>query len=251
MEKVIFNNSRNLNIVGNLFQIDSEAIIILSHGFTSNKDSKGRFPKLAEVLNKSGFSVLTFDFSGCGESDNDKLCVSKEVDDLYCAIKYVKSKGYKKIGLYGHSLGTLITLKCFTTDIQAIALSGALTDAMKYNWEEHFSKDQINELNEKGYITEYINEESRKKVIIDKQILLDFELINQKELLKNVTCPVLIIHGNNDEEEKLLYERSKKAMTLLSKESKLEIIDGANHSFMNHLDILINLVNDWFIKYIK
>ena len=250
MERVIFNNSEKLTLVGNLYPAVSESIIIMCHGFTSNKYSKGRFERLAKAFNKSGFSALAFDFRGCGESDDDSLTVDKEVDDLRSAIDFAKSKGYKKIALYGHSLGTLICLKCYTPEIITMVLSGALTDSMHYNWDEVFTKEQMQELKEKGYITESIPNEDREKIIIDKQMLIDFESINQRELLKNVTCPVLIIHGNNEEEEILLCERSKRAMPLLSEDSKLEIIDGANHSFLEYYDILINLANDWFVKYL-
>ncbi len=113
---------------------------------------------------------------------------------------------------------------------------------------ESFTKEQMQELEEKGYLTEYTPKEVRKKIVVDKRILKGFELINQKELLKDVNCLVLIIHGNNDEEERLLYERSKAAMTLLSSDSKLEVIDGANHSFLEHFDIIVGLTTDWFAK---
>lgn len=250
MERVAFRNSRNLNLVGHLYPSTSESIIIMCHGFMSNKHSKGRFERLATAFNKSGYSTLLFDFSGCGESDDDILTVEKEVDDLKSAIQFVKSKGYKKIALYGHSLGTLICLKNYTPEIITMVLSGALTDSMKYNWYEFFTKEQMEELEEKGYLTQYTPQEFRKKTIIDERILKDFELINQKELLKDVNCPVLIIHGNNDEEEKLLYERSKAAIGLLSKDSKLEVIDGADHSFLEHFHILIKLTTEWFTKHL-
>jgi pimeloyl-ACP methyl ester carboxylesterase len=131
-----------------------------------------------------------------------------------------------------------------------MVLSGALTDSMKYNWSEIFTKEQMKELEEKGYLTEYTSLEVRKEIVIDKRILEDFELINQRKLLEDVNCPVLIIHGNNDEEEKLLYERSKAAMTLLSSDSKLVVIDGANHSFLEYFHIVVKLTTEWFIKYL-
>lgn len=250
MEQVTFTNSRNLKLVGNLYATNSESIVIFAHGFLSDKNSRGRFPRLAKALNESGYNVLTFDFSGCGESDDDTLSVSNRIDDLNSAIKFVKAKGYTKVGLYGHSLGTLICLKCYNHDIETIVLSGALTDSMKYDWNDVFTKEQIKELNEKGYLTEYYPKEVRKKILVHKQILMDFDLINQKELLKNVNCPVLIIHGDNEEEEILLCERSKKAMTLLSSDSKLEIIHGATHSFFEHYETLIDLTRDWFLNHL-
>ena len=251
MEPITFTNSKKLTLVGNLYPSVTDSIIIMCHGFMSNKYSRGRFERLIKAFNKSGFSALAFDFRGCGESDDDTLTIDKEVDDLKTAIEFAKLKGYKKIALYGHSLGTLICLKCYTPEIITMVLSGALTDSMHYNWDEFFTKEQMQELREKGYATEYTPNEVRGKIIIDKQMLIDFESINQKKLLKNVICPVLIIHGNNEEEEILLCERSKRAMSLLSDESKLEIIDGANHSFLEHYDILIGLANDWFIKHFR
>jgi pimeloyl-ACP methyl ester carboxylesterase len=250
VERVTFTNSKNLTLVGNLYPSVSDSIIIMCHGFISNKYSKGRFERLTEAFNKSSFSALAFDFRGCGESDDDSLTVDKEVEDLKAAIEFAKSKGYKKIALYGHSLGTLICLKCYTPEIITMVLSGALTDSMHYNWNNVFTKEQMQELKEEGYITEPTPKDVREKIIIDKQMLIDFELIDQKELLKDIDCPVLIIHGNNEEEEILLCERSKRAMSLLSKNSKLEIIDGANHSFLEHYDILINLANKWFINHL-
>lgn len=249
MERVTFKNSRDLTLVGNLYPSTSKSIIIMCHGFMSNKHSKGRFKRLAISFNKCGYSALLFDFSGCGESDDDFLTVEKEVDDLKSAIQFVKSKGYEKIALYGHSLGTLICLKSYTPEITTMVLSGALTDSMKYDWDEFFAKEQMKELEEKGYLTEHTPKEVRKKIVIDKRILKDFELINQKEVLKDVNCPVLIIHGNNDEEEKLLCERSKVAMSLLSSDSKLEVIEGANHSFLEYFDIVIKVTTDWFVKH--
>jgi pimeloyl-ACP methyl ester carboxylesterase len=251
MERVTFKNSRNLTLVGNLYKSISDSVIIMCHGFMSSKYSMGRFEKLAKAFNESRFDTLTFDFSGCGESDDDSLTIEKEVDDLNSAITFVKSRGYTKIALYGHSLGTAICLKSFILEIKAMVLTGALTDSMKYKWDEFFTRVQMNELNKNGYILEYSSDPFREEIIIDSQMLLDFELINQGELLKNVTCPVLIVHGNNDEEEKLLYKKSQIAITLLSSDSKLEVINGANHNFLEHLDILIELANNWFLRYLK
>lgn len=250
MERVKFKNSRNLKLVGNLYPSNSKSIIIMCHGFMSNKYSRGRFEKLAIAFNECSFSALAFDFSGCGESDNDSLTIEKEVDDLISAIMYVKSKGYEKIALYGHSLGTLICLKSCIPEIITMVLSGALTGPMRYNWNEFFTKKQMEELENKGYITEYTSEGARETIIIDKKILEGFELINQKELLRKVKCPVLLIHGDNDEEENLLYERSKVAVNLLSPDSQIELINGADHSFIDYFDTLVKLTVDWFKKYL-
>lgn len=181
----------------------------MCHGFTSDKSSRGRFDRFAGSFQQLGYSVLAFDFSGCGESDDDRLTLAKQVDDLHSAISFVKSKGYINLALYGHSLGSRVCLQSCTPEITTMVLTGAATSPIKYNWDEHFTKEQMQELKDKGYITEHRADGIRSSIIIDEQMLLDFELGNQEELLKKVNCPVLVIHGNADEEERRLCELTK------------------------------------------
>ncbi|TCS93489.1 alpha/beta hydrolase [Hazenella coriacea] len=247
MKRVAFKNSRELTLIGHHYESSSSSIIIMCHGFTSNKTSKGRFDRFASTFHQLGYSVLVFDFSGCGESDTDQLTIAKQIDDLQAAIAFVKSREYHEIALYGHSLGSRVCLECYTPDIATMVLTGALTGSMKYDWNEYFTPEQMQELKEVGYLTTL--GEGDRKVLIDQQMLLDFELVNQQELLTNVRCPVLVIHGNADEEEKSLYERTQKGLKWLPNDSRLEIIDGANHSFMDHLSVVERFSTNWFVKH--
>jgi pimeloyl-ACP methyl ester carboxylesterase len=250
MERIAFKNSRNLNIVGHLHRSKSRSMIILCHGFTSDKSSRGRFDRFAQTFNQNGYGVLAFDFSGCGESDDNRLTLAKLVDDLKSAIKFVKSTGYDKIALYGHSLGSRVCLEAFESqNVTTMVMTGAGTGPVKYNWNEHFSEAQMKELGEKGYLTENRSEASRKTVVIDKQMLLDFEQFEQEELLKRIICPVLIMHGDDDWEEELLSGITRRGMIWLSDDSELKIIEGADHSFMNHLDIVESFAVDWFLEH--
>lgn len=122
MERVIFKNSRKLSLAGNLYLAGNESIIIMCHGFVSDQNSQGRFKTMASSLMKYNFSSLSFDFSGCGESDDERLTLDKLIDDLNSAITYVKTLGFKKIALFSHSLGGFISLKCFSTEITTMVL---------------------------------------------------------------------------------------------------------------------------------
>ncbi|MBN2909907.1 alpha/beta fold hydrolase [Polycladomyces sp. WAk] len=185
MKRVTFHNSRNLTLAGNLYSSSAKSIIIMCHGFTSDKSSRGRFDQLANSFQRSGYSVLVFDFSGCGESDDDRLTLAKWVDDLRSAISFVTSMGYARIALYGNSLGSTVCLQCYTPQISTMVLTGALTGPMKYDWDEYFTKEQMQELREKGHITV---RRGNRSVMVDRQMLLDFELINQEKLRKMYTA---------------------------------------------------------------
>ena len=78
-------------------------------------------------------------------------------------------------------------------------------------------------------------------------MLFDFEQIEQEKLLKNIKCPVLIIHGNSkdDEEELQLLSLSRKAMNILPKKSQLEIIEGAKHGISEKFNKVIELACEW------
>lgn len=248
MKKVVFKNSRGKKLVGDFYKADSDKCIILCHGFTGDRHEWGRMDKTAQSLNKANYNILNFDFSGSGESDDDSITVKKEIDDLKSAIKFVKEKEFSNIGLLGLSLGGLVSLKNYTKKIKAMVLWAPVTSKKENYAQKQFNESEIKELEEKGFITKMMKEGIRKKIIIDKKIIEEREAINQKELLSKVKVPVLIIHGDKDESVPL--EDSKNATQYLPEDSKLEIIEEADHGFSEQLDELIELSLNWFKKYL-
>lgn len=248
MKKVVFKNSRNKNLVGNISSLKSESIIILAHALANDKSERGKLDTVANKLNQSWFDTLAFDFSGCGESDNDTLSIEKQVDDLNSAIKFVKTKWFKTIALFWHSIGGLVSLKAYSKQIKTIVLWSPITNKIRYRREDKLSKEQLQELNQKWYFTKNRKNAIREIYHIDQQMLKERESINQKELLKNITCPVLIIQWTKDTSVPI--EESKNAIKLLSKDSKLEIIKNADHDFTYHITDMVQLTNKWFIKHL-
>lgn len=250
MEKITFTNSRKLSLIGNLYLANTESIIIMCHGFASDQNSQGRFKNMAKALIPYGISSLSFDFSGCGESDDDRLTIPKLMDDLYAAIAYVKNLGFKKVALFSHSLGGFISLKCSSSEISTMVLLGPRTGPKDFRGEKYNTPEQLCEIKETGYYTFIKKGRIREKIIVEEQLNIDLANIIQEELLKSVDCPILIIHGNNGETELEGLEQSKAALNSLSKQSKLEIIDGADHGFIDHYDTVVKLATDWFFNYL-
>jgi alpha-beta hydrolase superfamily lysophospholipase len=249
MKRVVFKNSRTQSLVGHLYRSKSRAIVIMSHALANDKSERGKFDAVAEKLHLLGYNVLTFDFSGCGESDDDTLTVGKQVDDLQSAIRFSKSLGYLNIGLFGHSLGCLVSLKCCTNDIRAMVLWSPITNKIHYTWDERLTQEQRRELKKKGYFTRKRKNAVRTTYLIDQQMLQEREQVDQTKLMSAVHCPTLLIHGTKDTNIPL--NDSKKAIQLLSKNSQLAIVEGADHDFTTHVDIMVQLSTEWFLKYLQ
>ena len=130
-----------------------------------------------------------------------------------------------------------------------MVLWAPVTNKVKYTWDKRFSKEQLQELEEKGYLTKIRDKGIRRKILIDKQMLKDREMVSQKDLLKNIDCPILIIHGKQD--ASVPYADSEEAIKLLSKDSKLELVEKADHGFYDYIDIIIKLSNDWFLNHLE
>lgn len=244
-----FSNTRGQTLTGTFYPAEGDGVVVFAHGFGSERTSKGRFVRMAGALCDIGLSCLAFDFAGCGDSNDDTLTAAKQVEDLRAATAFVKSKGFQRIALYGHSLGSLICLRAYCADVITMVLSGAATGPMKYDWARYFTREQLRELAETGFLTMHPQVGPRQDVVLEAQMLKDFEQFDQEKLLRNVRCPVLIIHGDADEEERMLLKRSTSGMKYLPPESRLDVIPGAVHGFYDHLDELVERTRDWLIRY--
>jgi pimeloyl-ACP methyl ester carboxylesterase len=245
VRRISFQNSRGLRLAGLLYPANSDAVIVMAHGFASDKGSSGRFDYIAQCLARAGYNAITFDFSGCGESDDDSLTIAKEVDDLEAAIAHARASGFRRLALWGNSLGCRICLQAAPPEIATMVLAGTGAGPTDWNWEEHFTPKQLRELAKTGRITEHREAGPRSQVVIDAQMLREFTEFDQPKILGRIKCPVLIVNGDGDEEEVYLNKIAKGAMRYLPAGSRHEVIHGAVHGFWRHLDQVIDLAFAW------
>lgn len=246
MEKVNFANSRGLDLVGNYWESDSDAAVIMSHGFTGDKTEWGYFDTVAEELNEAGYNVLTFDFSGSGESNDDPITVEKEVDDLDSAIQYLEGKDHiERIGLYGHSLGGLVSLRNDRPEIEAMVLTSPVTAKVEDYGAHRFEDDETFTC-EDGIYTKHRDRGVRDQIPIDEKIIEERRQVDQDQLLSDIDTPVLIIHGDQDSVVPL--EDSRNAVEKLEN-GELEVIEGLDHDYDSHFDQITDNTRNWFNKH--
>ncbi|MAG60730.1 hypothetical protein CL619_02980 [archaeon] len=223
---------------------NKDKAIIFCHGFTSNKDRE-RHIQNAETLHQASYTVIRFDFGGCGKSEGADILVAGQVEDLHSIIAFLKTKGFSRFALVAESLGALIALKSFNKDIITIVLWVPVTDEVDSTLEKFIIKrnESVTEHNEDFVV----HKKDGRMHKIPKNYFEERQTINQQELCENMTCPVLIIHG--DEDTTVPLEMSKRAIQYFSRESKLEIIEGMDHKLKGFEDKVIELTKEWMIKH--
>jgi esterase/lipase len=247
-EKISFFNSRGIKIVGDFYKSSSDKGVIMCHGFTGDRHEAGKYDLLSEKLQKKGYNCLTFDFSGSGESDDEVLNTNNQAEDFRDALKWMKEKGIRQFGVVAMSLGPIAVLKnkkLFGKEIKSIVFWCPVT-YKKDNYALYkFSKEQLEELGTKGYITHTKVRQGRPRQTfrIDKQIIDERENIKREELLADINLPLHIIHGDKDESVPLNW--SKESLNYLPKNSTLEVINGASHSFRGYEEELLDKTISW------
>ena len=85
----------------------ADKTLILLHGYPADKGNI--LPALAFL--HADFNLLLFDFRYLGESQgNYSTAGAKEVEDLLAAIRFLKRRGIKEVGVWGFSMGGAVGL---------------------------------------------------------------------------------------------------------------------------------------------
>jgi len=202
--------------------------VITCHGLYSSKDSE-KYVGIARRFCGEGLAVLRFDFRGCGESGGrfEDTSLTGRMEDLEGALDFVQEQGYEGVGVLGSSLGGTVAVLTAATDRRVKAL---VTWATPCHLDELFRGEVIKGL---------------------EKLRQDVGKYDMVKAVKEVYCPVLIVHGSLDEQVPLshaevLYDNANEP-------KNIQIIEGADHRLTNpiHRRRAVELTSDWFKKYSK
>lgn len=205
--------------------------ILMCHGFAGIQDLF--FPDYAREFTENGYDVITFDYSGFGESEGDREIVpTNQIIDILNTILYIKRLDElkdNKIILWGTSLGGLYALKigAMKKEIAAIYAQITFSNGLRnntYGLNEEEIEKYINQIENIKY--KEISENKRlllplKKLLSDEQSkeflenfkekfedlfstklsLSTIKHINELSIdndLQNIKVPVLLAKANND-----------------------------------------------------
>jgi len=249
-EKIYFNDSEGNKVCGVLSNPTSDTnipVIILCHGFSTSKNNSTN-TSLKQVLADKNIATFRLDFFGHGESSGkfDDVTISKAVDDIINAVKFLRNKGYKKIGLFGSSFGGISSIVAASKldGLLFLALKSPTSDYLEVKNKE-MTKKEIEEWKNKGY-TSYLNSHG-VKFRLNYPFFEDFKNNNGYECAERINVPTLIVHGDCDETVPL--EQSKKTCKLM-KNCRLEIIKGADHRYTKpeHFQKVVDLISEFIFE---
>jgi alpha-beta hydrolase superfamily lysophospholipase len=203
----------------------SKGCVIFLHGYTGNKTS---VVTEASMFRAWGYSVLLFDFRGHGRSSGSVTSMGvKETKDAEKAFEYARSRGNKKIILYGVSMGAVVSLKtAFENNISPDAIIADMPFGALHN-----------HLKSRARVIGFPTEPFASLVTLWIGAENGFNGFRHSVVryAKGVHCPVLLQWGDRD--QFVMPGEIKEVFNSLdTKNKKLVVYPGAGHDSFLRMD---------------
>jgi esterase/lipase len=128
-EPVRFQTSDGIAISGHLYSSagPKRQVVVLAHEYPKDQTAWTAF---AQELANKGIDALTFDFRGYGETGGEKDIAKIDLD-LESAVRFIASRDYPKVYVFGASMGGTAALKVAARlDLAGVVTLSAPTDFM-------------------------------------------------------------------------------------------------------------------------
>ncbi|GAF94060.1 unnamed protein product, partial [marine sediment metagenome] len=219
---------------------------ILTHSFKGDKDYDQFIKNFSFTLAENGYTAYRFDCFGSGESEGDFIdaTVTSEIEDLEDIIKYVREQNHEAICLVGLSLGGIVSILAYDNSIKCLILWGPPLDLsiLYKRYKSQFADREYLEQTQKY---------SGKKIIVGRKMWEEFNEYQVPDKLPEITSPVLVIYGENDELTDV-YKKGEIFNKFNTDKKELMVIKNGDHDFLipeaqkEASDLSIN----WIKKYL-
>ncbi|MDO5344879.1 MAG: alpha/beta fold hydrolase [Lachnospiraceae bacterium] len=222
--------------------------VIMSHAFLMNQKV---MKKYAVELARQGYVVFTYDFCGgaiFSKSDGDfsDMTIDTEKEDLICVINYVKTLNdidIRRLILFGASQGGFVS--CLVAAELKEKIDKLVLIYPAFCIPDDAKKGKMMTIE---FDPENIEQTFKRKMFkLSPEYPKSAIRIDIYEEIKKISCPMLIIHGDQDKIVDLGYAQ-KALETSKNERSDLKIIEGAGHGFnRKQFKTAMKYVFDYFI----
>ena len=231
--------------------VNTDSLVILCHGFLSNKHSNTN-RRLSELLPAKGINTFSFDWYGMGESEGSfaDVTVGRCCDQLEKALAFVHDHGYSRVGLIGSSFGGLISLLVAAqhADLVALGLKCPVPDFPEMLRLE-FGEAAMIRWQETGEIPN-VTGIDHTPIALHYTFYEDCLKYDAFEAATKIKAPGLIVHGDQDELVPL--HQIQRLERSLAGPKQLCLLEGANHHFARPEDFrkMTTKLADWMVTYL-
>lgn len=256
MKKITIKNRKGLKLVI-LPEINpkQKGLVFVMHGFGGFKEQK-HIQAMADAFKKEKYSVVRFDTTNSiGESVGKtiKATITQYYYDLKDVVDWAsKQKWYRQpFCLAGHSAGgecILLFAENYPHKVKALVAFG--TNISGRLFRKVFSSRELDAWKDKGFQTRISHSKAGVIIKTSWRFMLDMDKYDVLKKAQNLTMPVLLIVGSQDDscpvsQQRILYKK-------LPGPKELKIVKGTPHTFREkkHLLILKRLIRTWVKKYL-
>lgn len=199
----------------------SESKVVVYLHSQSMSRAEGSY--LVKLCCGQGISVLLFDFGGCGLSSGKYITLGvNESAQTIQAVKWLRSKGYQKIVLWGKSMGAASAI--FASKALP-ELSGLVLDSPFLNLEQTL----LNVANQTSSLPQFCLKGGLLllRKTIQKEAGFDISEVNPGEAASDIKVPTYLLVGQRD--QTVLLDDIRRLHSNLKGEKHLRIIEEAQH----------------------
>lgn len=249
-QKLFFENKEGIKLAAQLvIPLDKTPIYyaIFAHCFTCSKNFKA-VNNISRTLANSGVAVLSFDFTGLGQSEGEfeDTHFSSNIEDLISAAAFLEKEYEAPKLLIGHSLGGAAVLYASAKleSVKAVVTIGAPAEPVHVR---KIFKQSIEEIMEQGSATVNIG---GSDFTITREFVENLEKNSLSKIIPELRKSFLFIHSPQDTVVDIsnaasLYEAAHHPKSFLS-------IDGADHLVSDKKDsqYVGNVIASWSERYL-
>ncbi len=219
---------------------ESKKIVILLHGFTSAKDRPHNI-QAAEAMREAGYATLRFDLYGHGESGGEfrKHTLYKWISNTMAVIDFVRSIGYTKVYLSGHSQGGLVA--ALAAGMEADRIRGLILRAPAFMIPQGAREGS---LLGQAFDPNHIPEEVPviKGLTLEGNYIRVAQTIHVEDAADRYMGPVLILHG---EEDDTVPPDVSRQMAQRYNDCTLVAVFGETHHFDRKPEAMKDIIREW------
>jgi alpha-beta hydrolase superfamily lysophospholipase len=207
----------------------SRGLVLMFHGYSTSKAS---LLNEARLFHDLGFATLLVDFRGSGGSSGDDTTVGfREADDVAAAVAYARARwSHEMLVLFGHSMGSAAIMR-------AVSCLGVSADAAIL--ECPFDR-LLTTIENRFAIAKLPAFPLARLLVFWGGIQAGFNGFehNPVEYARSCRCPVLLIHGEDD--DKVTRVQAEEIFENLPEAKELRLLPGVGHEALAR-----SRPNDW------